>query len=200
MDLVDEMEEIFDKRRQYLSWNCDRIYFLADIMADVNPSYNEDGEIEEYLESKNITEFKDKWFNFAEPCNKDWHYLGVENDLYGLAEYLDKDRTGVDKHDVPLISYEITDNNQCLITCYVRKDLDINSKVTTHCNGVVKEMTIKEALEDWLDGQISDGWGENGVFIYHWMGCQPLTATIENLREVKMAWDEKGKKYWEDAN
>ena len=199
-DLIDELEEILDKRRQYLSWNCNRVHFLADVMVEVNPSYGKDGEIEEYLESKNLTEFKDKWFNFARPCNKDWHYVRAENELYGLAEYLDKAGDEIDKHDVPLISYEITDENQCLITCYVRKDLDLDSKRTVRGSWETKEITIKEILKDWLEGQISDGWGENGAFVYHWMGEQPLLATIENLREVEKKWNtETGEKYWEDV-
>ena len=200
MDIVDELEKVFEKRRQYLCFNCHKVYFMADLIAGVNPTFDEDGEIEEYLDEKDLSEFKDRWFNFLEPCNKDWHYLGIENDFFGLAEYLDKDTEGIDKHDVPLISYEITDNNKCLFECYIRKELDPNSKVSYNLNGTHEEVTVRKALKKYLDGQIGDGWGENGQFVYHFFGCPALNVNVRNLREIRRKWDlETGNEYWEEV-
>lgn len=74
-----------------------------------------------------------------------------------MAEYLNKDDEGFDKNEVPLIQYEITKENKLLITCFVEKNF-----LKEHPDTIGK-------LEKYIDGQISDGWGENGFVVKNFM-------------------------------
>jgi len=42
-------------------------------------------------------------------------------------------------------------------------DIESTIPFDTHINGYGPNTTLKDAIENYLQGQISDGWGENGV-------------------------------------
>ena len=175
---IDELKEVLDKRNNQLFWDCKRIYFLADLITFTS----EDNE--EVEDERDLSTF-DEHYMFLEPCNVDFHVHDSPKMLFGLAEYLYKENYGLDRYEVPLISYKTTDDNKCLFTCFIRKDISPDDKVTYSVNGTVEEITVRESLKRYLDGQISDGWGGNGVFLYYFIGCNGLVAFPENLRAVK---------------
>lgn len=146
MDFVKELEEILDKRNNQLYFGCERVYFMSDLYY-----YNEE-------EEREILPEKDPHHYWFLDCtdNESFHY-DLRNKLYGLAEYLHKDDEGFDKNEVPLIQYEIIKENKLLITCFVKKEF-----LKEHPD------TIKK-LKEYLDGQISDGWGENGFIVKNFM-------------------------------
>ncbi len=146
MDFIKKLEKILDERNKQLYFGCERIYFLSDLHY-----YNEDEERVVLPE----TDPYHYWF-LDSTDNNSFHY-DLRNKLYGLAEFLHKEDEGFDKNEVPLIQYEITDANKLLITCFVEKEF-----LKEHPD------TIKK-LNEYLDGQISDGWGENGFMVKNFM-------------------------------
>lgn len=153
MDFVKELEEILTKRNNQLFWNCERVYFMSDLYY-----YNDEDE-QVILPSD-----ADYHYWLMDHIDEDSFHYNLKDRLYGLAEYLHKDYDGFDKNEVPLIQYEITNENKLLITCFVEKEF-----LKEHPD------TIKK-LEDYIDGQISDGWGENGF-------------TVKNfLDDIKEVW------------
>ena len=124
MNVMEQLEEVLDERRNYLC-ECNKVYFMADLEAQIpeEEQSNNGGPDEAGDLSKS-----DEQYMMLEPCNRDFHYMDSENLLYGLAEYLDKNTAGLDKNDVPLIAYEVTDDNKLLFTCYVDENIDLNSR------------------------------------------------------------------------
>lgn len=124
---------------------------------------------------------------FLEPVQKDHFTYNLVHKWAGLAEYLKKDEVGFDKNEVPLIKYEVTDNNKILITCFVDKDLPLDSKPENCCENY-SNLTVVQRLEDWLDGQISDGWGENG-FLFEFFTGESKKVYISNFYQVKKVYE-----------
>jgi len=187
MELIKKLEDILDERRNYLC-KCNRVYFMADL--ETFTPEDEWPEDKEYFDDTRDLSEDNEHYMILEPCNRDFHYMRAENLLYGLAEYLDKDTEGLDKNDVPLIAYEVTDNNKLLFTCYVDKNIDIKSKPNDGYDRY-KDLNIIERLEKYIDGQISDGWGENGIFLYYFIGCPTIVAYAKNLRQVEKKYKPK---------
>lgn len=180
MSVMEQLEEALDERRSFLR-ECNKVYFMADLEAQVpEKELSEDNESDEVVDLSK----SDEQYMILEPCNRDFHYMDAENLLYGLAEYLDKDTQGLDKNDVPLIAYEVTDDNKLLFTCYVNEDIDLKSKPDEGYSEY-KNLNIIERLKKYIDGQISDGWGENGLFLYYFMGCPTIIAYAKNLKRVE---------------
>ena len=46
----------------------------------------------------------------------------------------------------------------------------------------------REKLEDWLDDQIGDGWGENG-FLFGFFIREPKEVYINNFYQVKKVYE-----------
>lgn len=161
MNTIEQLEEVLDKRRNYIC-ECNRVYFMADL--ETFTPEDECPEYKEYFDDTRDLSEDNEHYMMLEPCNRDFHYMGAENLLYGLAEYLDKDTEGLDKNDVPLIAYEVTDNNKLLFTCYVDAGINLKSKPDEGYPRY-KDLNIIERLEKYIDGQISDGWGKM-VFSY----------------------------------
>ena len=180
MNVMEQLEEALDERRSFLC-ECNKVYFMTDLEVQIpEKELSEDNESDEVVDLSK----SDEQYMMLEPCNRDFHYMDAENLLYGLAEYLDKDTQGLDKNDVPLIAYEVTDDNKLLFTCYVNEDIDLKSK-PAGCSYEYKELNIIQRLEKYIDGQISDGWGENGLFLYYFMGCPAIVAYAKNLKQVE---------------
>lgn len=180
MNVMEQLEEVLDERRNYLC-ECNKVYFMADLEAQIpEKEQSEDDDSDEAIDLSK----SDEQYMMLEPCNRDFHYMDAENLLYGLAEYLDKDTEGLDKNDVPLIAYEVTDDNKLLFTCYINADIDLCSKPDEDYDEY-KELNIIQRLEKFLNGQISDGWGENGLFLYYFMGCPAIIAYAKNLKQVE---------------
>lgn len=194
MNTIEQLEEVLDKRRNYIC-ECNRVYFMADL--ETFTPEDECPEYKEYFDDTRDLSEDNEHYMMLEPCNRDFHYMGAENLLYGLAEYLDKDTEGLDKNDVPLIAYEVTDNNKLLFTCYVDAGINLKSKPDEGYPRY-KDLNIIERLEKYIDGQISDGWGENGIFLYHFIGSPAIVAYVRNLRQVKKVYDQYTLDYtWE---
>ena len=180
MNVMEQLEEALDERRNYLC-ECNKVYFMADLEARIpEEEQSEDDDADEVIDLSK----SDEQYMMLEPCNRDFHYMDAENLLYGLAEYLDKNTEGLDKNDVPLIAYEVTDNNKLLITCYVNEDIDLNSK-SDEGYPEYKDLNVTQRLEKYIDEQISDGWGENGFFLYYFMGCPAIIVYAKNLKQVE---------------
>ena len=180
MNVMEQLEEVLDERRNYLC-ECNKVYFMADLEAQIpeEEQSNNGGPDEAGDLSKS-----DEQYMMLEPCNRDFHYMDSENLLYGLAEYLDKNTEGLDKNDVPLIAYEVTDDNKLLFTCYVDENIDLNSRPAEGYSEY-KDLNVTQRLEKYIKGQISDGWGENGLFLYYFMGCPAIIAYAKNLKQVE---------------
>lgn len=186
MNVMKQLEEALDERRSFLC-ECNKVYFMADLEAQIpEKELSEDDESDEVIDLSK----SDEQYMMLEPCNRDFHYMDAESLLYGLAEYLDKDTEGLDKNDVPLISYEVTDDNKLLFTCYVNEDIDLKSKPDEGYSEY-KNLNIIERLKKYIDGQISDGWGENGLFLYYFMGCPAIVAYAKNFRRVEKSYKPK---------
>ena len=128
MNVMEQLEEALDERRSFLC-ECNKVYFMADLETFTpEEDWPED---KEYVDDTRDLSEDDEQYMMLEPCNRDFHYMDAENLLYGLAEYLDKDTEGLDKNDVPLIAYEVTDNNKLLFTCYVNKDIDLKEIIAS---------------------------------------------------------------------
>lgn len=180
MNVMEQLEEVLDERRNYLC-ECNKVYFMADLEAQIpEKEQSEDDDSDEAIDLSK----SDEQYMMLEPCNRDFHYMDAENLLYGLAEYLDKDAEGLDKNDVPLIAYEVTDDNKLLFTCYVDENIDLKSKPNEGYSEY-KDLNVIQRLEKYISGQISDGWGENGLFLYYFMGCPAIIAYAKNLKQVE---------------
>lgn len=184
MNVMEQLEEVLDERRSFLC-ECNKVHFMADL--ETFTPEDECPEDKEYVDDTRDLSDDDEQYMMLEPCNRDFHYMDAENLLYGLAEYLDKDTEGLDKNDVPLIAYEVTDDNKLLFTCYVNEDIDLDSKPDEGYSEY-KNLNIIERLKKYIDGQISDGWGENGLFLYYFMGCPAIVAYAKNLRRVEKSY------------
>lgn len=194
MSVIERLEESLDERRSFLC-ECNKVYFMANLET-FTPEEDWPKDKEYVDDTRDLSEDDDQYM-VLEPCNRDFHYMCAENLLYGLAEYLDKDTEGLDKNDVPLIAYEVTDDNKLLFTCYVNEDIDLKSKPVEGYSEY-KNLNIIERLEKYIDGQISDGWGENGLFLYHFMGCPAIVAYARNLRQVEKKYKDFIMEYtWE---
>ncbi len=182
MSMATELEQVFDKRRNYICFGCNHIYFMADLEKIIPEEEWPDND-ENFNDIVDLSK-DDNHYMFLEPCNRDFHYMEAENLVYGLAEYLNRDSIGFDKNEVPCISYETTKDNKIIFTCFVDKELDLKSKPNCERSDY-KNLNIIERLKEYIDGQISDGWGENGLFLYHFMGCPTIIAYPNNLRRVE---------------
>jgi len=180
MSIMEQLEEALDERRNYLC-ECNKVYFMANLEAQVPEEKS--SEDDDHDEAIDLSKSDDQYM-MLEPCNRDFHYMDAENLLYGLAEYLDKNTEGLDKNDVPLIAYEVTDDNKLLFTCYVDENIDLNSKPAEGYSEY-KDLNVIQRLEKYINGQISDGWGENGLFLYYFMGCPAIIAYVKNLKRVE---------------
>ena len=78
-----------------------------------------------------------------------WAEMDKGPTKYGLAKYIHEDEPLYNK--VFAIGQEMH-GKQCVFTCMVSNDFD--------------EEKDTPLLKEYLDGQISDGWGENGVYIW----------------------------------
>ena len=184
MSVMEQLEEALDERRSFLR-ECNKVYFMADLETFTpEDDWPKD---KEYVDDTRDLSEDDEQYMMLEPCNRDFHYMDAESLLYGLAEYLDKGTEGLDKNDVPLISYEVTDDNKLLFTCYVNEGIDLKSKPDEGYSEY-KNLNIIERLKRYIDGQISDGWGENGLFLYYFMGCPAIVAYAKNLRRVEKSY------------
>ena len=191
MDVMKQLEKALDKRRSFLC-RCNKVYFMADLEAQISEKGYED-DVDKTIDLSKSNEH----YMMLEPCNREFHYMCAENLLYGLAEYLNKDTCGLGKNDVPLIAYEVTNDNKLLFTCYVDENIDIKSKPAEGSDDY-KELYIIQRLEKYIDGQISDGWGENGLFLYYFMGCPAIVAYARNLRQVEKKYKDFSMEYtWE---
>ena len=160
---------------------------------------------------RKLEEVLDERRNYlCECCNKIYFMADLEtftpeddwpeDTLFGLSAYLDKNTEGLDKNDIPLIAYETTDNNKLLFTCYVDKNIDLKSKPAEGYSKY-KNLNIIERLEKYIDGQISDGWGENGLFLYHFIGCPAIIAYARNIRQVEKKYKDLSIDYtWEKVS
>ena len=185
MDFIEKVEELLDERSDQLAWKCDRFYYMSELRISV-PEELEGTEEDGML----LSEIKEPFWLMENVNDDDFHYH-LRSRIFGLAEYLDEDRYGFDKTVVPLIKYEVTRENKLLVTCYVDKDF-----LKDHPD------TPKE-LHDWLDGQISDGWGENGFTVARFGGSTKTVYSDGVTRvEKKFGFEHeppiKGD-YWEEV-
>lgn len=187
MNVMEQLEEVLDERRSFLC-ECNKVHFMADL--ETFTPEDEWPEDKEYVDDTRDLSNDDEQYMMLEPCNRDFHYMDAESLLYGLAEYLDKDTEGLDKNDVPLIAYEVTDDNKLLFTCYVNENIDLDSRPDEGYDEY-KKLNIIQRLEKYINGQISDGWGENGLFLYYFMGCPAIVAYAKNLRRVEKSYKPK---------
>lgn len=181
MELIEKLEDVLDERKRYLC-TCQQVYFMADLKRYI-PEDEWPEDCENFDEEPDLSK-DDEHYMMLEPCNRDFHYMDAEDLLFGLSAYLDKETEGIDKNDVPLIAYETTDDNKLLFTCYVDKNIDLKSKPDEGYSEY-KKLNITERLKKYIDGQIGDGWGENGLFLYNFIGCPAVVAYARNLRRVE---------------
>lgn len=194
MNTIERLEDALESRRAYLR-TCNKVYFMADLET-FTPEEEWPEDKEYFDDTRNLSD-DDEQYMLLEPCNRKFHYSDAEELLFGLAEYLDKDTEGLDKYDVPLISYEVTDDNKLLFTCYVDNGIDLKSKPKEGCS-CHKNLNVVQRLEKFLDGQIGDGWGSSGIYLYHFIGTPATVAYVRNLRQVKKVHDQYTLDYtWE---
>ena len=197
MNTIERLEDAFESRRAYLR-TCNKVYFLADL--ETFTPEDEWPEGEEYFDDTRNLSDDDEQYMLLEPCNRKFHFYDAEELLFGLAEYLDKDTEGLDKHDVPLISYEVTDDNKLLFTCYVDNGINLKSKPKEGCS-CHKKLNVVQRLEKYLNGQIGDGWGSNGIYLYYFIGTPATVAYARSLRQVKKVYDRDTlETTWEPVN
>lgn len=84
----------------------------------------------------------------------------------GLARYLHDD---LDKH-VDYIQYYYSHHG------YICFDVKLNSDSETIVNYRGKEISLYQAICDYISGQISDGWGENGIILLEWIYEKTLSC------------------------
>lgn len=198
MELIRKLEEVLDERRNYLCECCNKVYFMVDLET-FTPEDDWPEDKEYFDDTRDLSEDNEHYM-MLEPCNRDFHYSGAEDTLFGLSAYLDKNTEGLDKNDIPLIAYETTDDNKLLFTCYVDKNIDLKSKPAEGYSKY-KNLNIIERLEKYIDGQISDGWGENGLFLYHFIGCPAIIAYARNIRRVEKKYKDLSIDYtWEKVS
>ena len=167
MDFVEKLEKILDERNKQLYFGCERIYLLSNLHY-----YNENED------KVNLPEKSDYPYWFLDSTDNNSFHYDLRNKLYGLAEYLHKNYEGFDKNEVPLIQYEITKDNKLLITCFVEKEF-----LKGHPDTV-------EKLKKYVEGQISDGWGENGFTVKNFMDdVKEVWADDVSLVKKKMDLD-----------
>ncbi len=102
----------------------------------------------------------------------------------GLAIYLDDEL----EKKVKYIHY------QCIHDGYVEFDVELKCDEYEKVTYRGEELTLKDAVCKYIQGQISDGWGENGIYVLKdWMGGK--------VKCVSLTWDlyerdyEKSKKF-----
>ena len=95
-----------------------------------------------------------------EPVTSEW-----DRDLgRGLARFL---RDDLDKLVNSIQYYYNTDGYICF-------SVDLKVDPDTEYNGT----TVYNAVCKYLSGQISDGWGENGIILYNWIKCETLFCDL----------------------
>lgn len=104
-------------------------------------------------------------YTLLEPI-REWYDMDM-----GLAKYLDEDL----KEKVRYIHY------QCTRDGYVEFEVELNSLYDS--NDVVtyrgEELTLKTAICKYIEGQISDGWGGNGIYVLQgWIGRLPKIVNL----------------------
>ena len=115
-----------------------------------------------------------------------------------MLEHVKLLKEAFDKNEVPLIKYEVTDDNKILVTCFIDKEFSLDSKPGNCCEKY-NNLTVVQRLESWLDGQISDGWGENG-FLFGFLIGKPKKVYIDNFYQVKKAYERESLDWhWEKA-
>lgn len=98
----------------------------------------------------------------------------------GLAMYLDEDDELGSK--IEYIHYKCVNDGYVEFSIKLKKDE--YDKITY--NG--EECTLKEAVCEYIKGQIADGWGENGIYVLKgWVGNEP--------RWVDLTWELYEKDY-----
>lgn len=182
MEIVKEIEELLDKRTKEICLKCWQFYYMSDLRVSVPE------ELEGTEEDGKLLSEYDEPFWFMESMARDEFFYDLRNRLYGLAEFLHKDDEGFDKNEVPLITYEITRENKLLVTCYVDKEF-----LKDHAD------TPKKLLE-FLNGQISEGWGENGFIVARFGGDTKMVIS-DGVDWVEAKVDPNTyKEYWEKVN
>lgn len=106
-----------------------------------------------------------------EECNEDLHVKGnycllehITREWYGdadrgLARYLHDD---LDKYVKSIQYHYVSDGYICF-----NVTLNYDSEIIIHYRG--GDMTLGQAICDYISGQISDGWGENGILLHDWL-------------------------------
>lgn len=198
MDFVEKLEDILDERHKQLCFDCNQVYFMADLKRYI-PEDEWPEDCENFDEEPDLSKEEEQYM-ILEPCNTDFHYMSAENLLFGLSEYLDESYDGLSQNDVPLISYEVTKENKLLFTCYVNKELELKSKPDKGIDDY-KKLTVVKRLKQFLEGQISDGWGESGLYLYYFMGCPAIIANPKNLRQVEKKFKNlfSSEYHWKDV-
>lgn len=95
-----------------------------------------------------------------EPVTREW-YGDINR---GLARYLHDD---LNKR-VDYIQYYYSDHG------YICFDVKLKNDSDTIVNYRGKKITLYQAVCDYISGQISDGWGENGIILYNWLDCSTI--------------------------
>ena len=101
-------------------------------------------------------------YSLLEAVTREWY--GDMN--RGLARYLHDD---LDKH-VDYIQYYYVNHG------YICFDVKLKSDSETIVNYRGKEITLYQAVCDYIQGQISDGWGENGIILWEWIHDKALSC------------------------
>lgn len=97
-----------------------------------------------------------------EPTDSEW--FGDKNK--GLAQYLDKEYANL----VNYIHYNYASGG--FIEFTVSVTTFPNTSIKIHNDSRCKLLTLKQYIRKYIAGQISDGWGENGIYIVPsgWIG------------------------------